>query len=221
MSVNEYPYESNMLGEINMEGSLVKKPLHKWGNRSYKVTTAPAIEPVTAADVKLFGRIDGSTEDTLIESFITSIRHAVEDLLGRAFIEQTITMLMDWWPGTRVELPRPPLISVTSVATLDEDDAATAYAASNYYVITNKEPGVIVIRNGSTPPVNTDRYHGGYRVIYKAGYGDEAADVPSLIKDAIKAWVTSFYETRTFDPRNPPPEVKGMLMGSDYEIPKI
>ena len=221
MSVNEYPYETNVLTGINTTGRLIQRPLHKWGGRSWKVTTGPLVEPVTVDDVKLFGHIDGTTEHVLLEAYITSVRDTIEGLLGKALIEQTITLLMDWWPGTKVELPRPPLIAVTSIHTLDEDDTATLYSSDNYYYVTNKEPGIIVIKNGASPPSNTDRYHGGYRVIFTAGYSTDPADVPSAIKNMIIAWVASIYESRIFDPKNPPPVVKAMLSGSNYEIPKI
>lgn len=208
-------------------------PLSAKGNRQWKVTTAPASEPVTVEELKTFARIDTSTEDSLLSGLITSVRQASELYCGRAFIEQTITLYFDFWPGAMAvpnsmylawgtslmtELPLPPLISVTSISTLDEAGVATVYSSDNYFVRTDAEPGQVVIKNGATPPINTNRYFGGYKIIYKAGYGSAASDVPESIKLGIKLWATMIYENRL--PINDPPwEVKTML--DPYRIMKL
>lgn len=198
---------------------IIEKPLPKDGDRVWKVSTAPTVEPVTATELKTFARIDTTSEDTLIEGFIKTARQAAEEWMGRALLEQTITMKMDFWPDTDyIELPRPPLLSVTGVYTLDEDDAATTYSSANYFLITEAEPGRLVLKNNVTPPSNTSRYYGGYQVIYKAGYGTAATDVPQLIKDGIKIWATYMYEKRLISDE-PPEDVKKLL--NYYKIPNI
>ena len=98
-----------------------KPPLSKKADRIWAVSSDPSIEPVTVTELKTFARIDGDDEDTLLETFISDARKHVEDHLNRSLITQTITLLMDYWPGETIELPRPPLIAITSVNTLDED----------------------------------------------------------------------------------------------------
>ena len=182
------------------------------GNPQWAVTTDPTEEPITASEVKTYARIDGSDEDTLIESYIVAVRQAAEQYLGRALITQTITMLLDSWPGDVVKLPRPPLISITGVYTTDESDSDTVYASSNYFVQTIPEPGELVIKFGYTFPTNTERYKGGFKIIYVAGYGD-ADSVPNNIKEALKMWVTYIYENRV--PINEPPDIAKTLL--DFE----
>ena len=189
---------------------ILEKSLPKDGNRVWKVTTEPAIEPITVDELKLFARIDGSDEDTLLESFITSARLHIENYLNRSLIEQTITMKMDYWSGETIEIPRPPLISITAVETLDESDTATVYSSSNYFLNTQSEPGLLILKNGVTPPQNTTRFYGGYQIRYKAGYGATAASVPKSSRDALKQWATSMYENRAVG-SEPPDEVKPLL----------
>jgi len=189
------------------------------GNRRWSVTTAPTVEPITLEELELFAKIDGSTEDDLLESLIIGVRGAMERYLGRALLEQTITLTMDFWPGWVIELPMPPLISVTSITTLDEDDTETTYSSDYYYIDVDKDPGRIILKQSVTPPNNTSRYYGGYKIIYKAGYGDDADDVPSTIRNALKIWCSIVYETRIFT-EEPPSEVIGMLEDS-YRIPNI
>lgn len=198
---------------------IIGKSLDKYGNRHWAVSTGPSVEPVSVDELKTFARIDGTSEDYLLNRFIEATRGAMEFYLGRSLIEQTITLKMDWWPGEVIKLPRPPLISITQVVTLDEDDAETSYASSNYYAITEAEPGLLCLKQGVTWPENTDRDHGGYEIQYKAGYGTGSQDVPELIRQGILMWATQYYENRILTP-DPPPEVK-LLLDNTYKMPRI
>ncbi len=182
---------------------------------NWKVSTDPSIEPITLAELKEFARIDGDDEDTLLESLITSARTLVENYLNRALIEQVITLRLDEWPGEIIELPRPPLLSIVAVETLDEDDVATVYDSDNYYISTVSEPGLLLIKNGVVFPQNTNRYYGGFQIRYKAGYGDETTDVPEVIRNCIKQWATALYENRALG-EEPPTEIKSIL--NNYRI---
>lgn len=190
---------------------LIEKPLPIDGNMSWKVTTAPAIEPVSVDDFKLFARIDGTAEDHMIQDLSVSIRELTELWLGRALIEQSITLVMDWWPETKfLRLPRPPLISITSVVTVDEDDVETTYLNTKYYVDTVSEPGRLIIKQDTTAPENTDRDYAGFKIVYKAGYGTTTSSVPSMIRDGIKLWAAYAYENRII-PDTPPQEAAKLL----------
>lgn len=199
------------MGSLNKDGSILAKPVPKDGNRLWKVKTEPTIEPVSVAEVKEFARIDGTEEDGFIDTLISTVRWNAESYLGRSFIQQTIRMVMDFWPDTVVKLPRPPLISVDKVATINEDDEETEYSSDYYYVITEAVPGKIVIKNGATPPINTNRYHAGYLIEYKAGYGTYAGKIPKPILLGLKLWVAAVYEDRTIDPKEPPPQARKSL----------
>lgn len=202
---------ADLTGYMSKKGSLISKDLPRDGNRVWQVTTAPAIEPVTLQELKDFAGIDGTEIDTMLKGFMQAARQAAEPYLGRALIEQSITMKMDWWPGTVVELPRPPLISITKVATLDEDDTETTYSSSNYYVVTEGIPGKIILKRSVTAPQNTERNYGGYLIEFKAGYGTNASDVPRPIREGIMLWAAAAQATRVLDSKNPPPEAKSKL----------
>jgi len=186
-------------------------------NLTWKVTTAPAIEPVEASDVKLYARIDGSSEDTLIEGFIQAVREATEQYLGRALINQSITVSLDNWPVSPIELPRPPLVSITEVRTIGEDLSETTYDSDNYYAQTKKEPGELVIKYEKTEPQNTDRYFGGYEIEYIAGYGADVINVPYAIRLGIIMWVSDIYENRV--PIAEPPGIVKTIMAPFRIIP--
>ena len=198
-------------GIARKTGRLIPKDLPSHGNRVWRVTTGPAIEPIISDDVKDFSGIDYTDHDTLLDNFIAAVRGAAEEYMGKSFIERTIQMKMDYWPGTIIELPSPPLISVTKIVTLDEDDAETEYDSDNYYIITQGFPGKVVLKKSVTSPQNTTRDYGGFMIEFKAGYGVNATDVPEGIRNGLKIWVASVYATRKLDPKNPPPEARSSL----------
>jgi uncharacterized phiE125 gp8 family phage protein len=192
-------------------GSLIAPVLPKDGNREWIVSVEPETEPVSVDELKEFARIDYDEEDTLLEGFIKAVRQASEEYMGRALIEQTIEMTMDYWPSNQIELPRPPLISIVRVATLDEDDTETAYSSDNYFARTRAAPGQLIIKRSITPPINTDRDYGGFLIVFKAGYGTTAASVPQSIREGIKLWASIVESTRELNSKNPPKQVRAFL----------
>lgn len=180
------------------------------GNRKIIITNEPIEEVVTLTELKEYARIDHDHEDTLLEGLIIVARKCVEYWCKRKLIETSMRVTMDQWNTNVIELPYPPLISVTGVYYVYEDDTTEEFDSDDYYVDTNMEPGRLVIKDGVTLPLNTDRYHGGYRIDFKAGYGDAVEDVPEPIKTAVKIWATELYEGRT-DIKTPPKQA-GMLL---------
>jgi uncharacterized phiE125 gp8 family phage protein len=189
---------------------LVSNVLDPKGNRSWKITTPPGVEPITCTEVKDYGRIDGSEEDSLITGFITAVREATELYLGRALIEQSIRLSMDFWPSKTVELPCPPLISITQIGLLDESSVTTVYSSSSYFTVSDAIPGQVVIKTGNVFPTNTSRSTAGIFVDYMAGYGSTATYVPRAIKEAMKLWAVAMYEDRAISPE-PPPDARKLL----------
>jgi uncharacterized phiE125 gp8 family phage protein len=172
---------------------LTEKAVDKKGNRFWKIITEPTSYPVTITEIKEFARIDGNEEDSILEVFLSGVVNNVEAYLGRALITRTYKMVMDEWNDREIELPMPPLISVSSIKTIDEDNVETTYDSSNYFVITESIPGRVVIKKDSIMPTNTDRDKAGYSITWNAGY----TDIPKQIKIAIMQWVTMIYENRS------------------------
>ena len=185
-----------------------------------QIATAPVVTPISVSEFKLFARIDHDDEDAALSLMIEAVTDAAEQYLGRALIEQSITYTLDEWPGREVELPYPPLISVTGIFLRGSDGTfpVTPYAASNYFVVTEGIPGSIVLRTGATAPTNADVEAAGYQIRYKAGYGDEATDVPAAIRQALLVWTNNAYENRVVTVE-PPVEVRSAL--SLYRVERL
>lgn len=157
------------------------------------LVTAPQFEPVTVAEAKLHARID--EDETAIASLIATAREMAETYTRRAFVTQTWKMFLDQFPACSViEMPRAPLQSVTHIKTYDDADAATTFAASNYYVDAATRPGRIVLRDASSWP-DADRVANAVEIQFVAGYGGVSL-VPAQIKQAVLLTVAHLYEHR-------------------------
>lgn len=137
-----------------------------------------------------------SDDDTEIENIITASRQLCEDWQGRSYIERTYEHTLDDWPKDYIELPMPPLISVSSIAYTDTAGTTSTWSATEYQVDATGFVGRIMPAYGYTWPSVTLRNMAGIKVTYKAGYGDEAADVPLKIRQAILCVIGELYENR-------------------------
>lgn len=72
---------------------------------AFKITTAPTVEPLLASDavVKQALRIIDSAEDDYVNMLLAKAREWAEQLTWRALITQTITLVMDRFPGPSLE----------------------------------------------------------------------------------------------------------------------
>lgn len=160
-----------------------------------KMITGPATEPVTVSELKTHLRIDSTTEDTYLSTLIQTAREDCEQFQNRAYITQTWERVLDTWPRFPFRLPMPPLVSVTRIDYHDTLDVEITWAASNYYVDTDSEPGRVGLGYNIVLPTTTLRALNAIKIQYVAGYG-AAADVPQRIKHAILMLCGHYYENR-------------------------
>jgi hypothetical protein len=183
-----------------------------------KVTVQPLIEPVTLAEVKASLRITNTAEDTLLTQFITDARVFVERITGRKLINQEITTYYNgfdprpetddtWRPGYRMApitntygdlsltLEFAPVGSITSIAAVDIDGTETAYDPTKYY-LDNFDNDLRASMKSPNNLVRGTRQSNNIKAVYVAGYGENAADVPSALRRAIIAMVGALYSNR-------------------------
>ncbi len=162
-----------------------------------QLITAPAAEPLSLTQAKLHLRVDFTDDDNFITPAIQAARQLAEELTKRAFIDQTWNLYADSFPGGRfIELPYPPLSSVTGVFYTPEGQSEMAYNAANYLVDTAAEPGRIVLKESAEWPSDTLESVNGVRVEYVAGYGAAATDLPPLAIALCQLILGHLYENR-------------------------
>jgi len=180
-------------------------------------TTPPAIEPLTLDETKTFLRVDQNNDDALISALITAARMFCESYTGRSLITRSYSLFLDRWPGacfvphfrperrrlhftaSTVELPYPPLLSVTQVNIYAADNSTTVFDAANYYVDTAGAPGRVVLTQGAVPPL-PGRVANGIEIQYTAGYGATEDDVPALLRQGMLQLIAHLYEHRGDSP---------------------
>lgn len=165
---------------------------------SYRQTVAPADSMVTLAEAKVQLRVDGTDEDSLIQSLCKAADQIAENKTGRAFMQSTYEYIADTWDEEIIIYPAP-LVSVESVKYYDSDNVEQTLAADQYVVSVKPIPGVIKFL--SMPSLYDRR--DAVTITYKVGYGAAAADVAaqrSAIPEDVKSWVkinlTTLYENR-------------------------
>lgn len=176
-----------------------------------KVITPPAVEPVTLADIKPQLRIDEDDTDfdLLISPWIPAARQWCEEYQNRAYITQTLELALDDWPcRDHIELPRPPLQSVTSLIYTDTDGTDTTWGNDNYIVDDYAFVARLVRKRYACWPSVCLADVNGVKVQYIAGYGGTGEDVPEKIRQAIILLAVHWYENGMCDP---PPAVYALL----------
>jgi uncharacterized phiE125 gp8 family phage protein len=158
-----------------------------------RVTTAPTTEPITLDEAKAWLKIDGTDEDTLLTSLITSARIACENYSGLSFITQSRTVKLDRLYGD-VILPYGPVTAITSVVYKDpDDDTDVTFTPANYYV--DYQSGLAKIRVNDDGWPDTNRTLNNVVITYVAGYANAAA-VPEIAKTAIKKRMAKDHSNR-------------------------
>jgi len=160
------------------------------------VSTAPSVEPITAADMKTFLRVDHTDEDALITGLIKAARQEAEVYMGRTLITTTWKLYLDEFPAWEIYMPRPPLQSVTSpIVYLDANGASQNLTDAHYRVDAFQEPGRLTPLYGEDWPSTRDVTN-AVTITYKGGYGDAAANVPQEIILGIEHLVAHWYVHR-------------------------
>jgi uncharacterized phiE125 gp8 family phage protein len=154
-------------------------------NRALTRVSAPANEPLTLAEAKLYLRVDGSSEDALLTDYIVSARMIAEHWLKRSLISQVWKLSVDEYIEGETALPMGPVNIINSVTIVNRDGSSQAVSSSVYYL------------NATKNMLLFDSALIGFRIeiTYSTGYGD-ATSVPRPIKHGMLSHMASMYEHR-------------------------
>lgn len=165
-------------------------------NRSHWVSVAPSVEPVSVSEAKRNCDVDYADRDADFERWIKEARAQVELDSRRALINQTHVLTLDAFPSCDgIELPFPPLSSVSSLKYYDTTGTQQTWDSGNYTVDTARTPGVVFVdeHDSISWPSIQDRRN-AVEVTYIAGYGSAASDIPESAKNAILLLVKHRFE---------------------------
>lgn len=172
------------------------------------------------ADVQEHLKLDGSADQTLVQTIITAATRRLEAYTGRKFMRQHWSIYYDnfpqlykdsaWWDGSKdgavselydasenpIELPFGPCMSVTFVRAYDRTDGSVVMDSSTYQLDSVGPVGRIALRSGSTWPTTTLRALNGVHIRGIFGMGTAASVISDEIKHAAKITVAAMYENR-------------------------
>lgn len=166
------------------------------------VVTPPAAEPLSLAEFKLAARVTNAVEDTLITDIvIPGARRKYELDTRRQIVTTTYDYILQDFPTSRagefsrIEIPRPPLFSVTSVKYIDVDGVEQTLEASKYKVTAGKVPGQVYPAPSEQWPV-TQTTLVDERVTIRFIAGVAVASVDPTDKQAISLLALHWFENR-------------------------
>lgn len=185
------------------------------------VSTAPSIEPLTRAEMKNYLKIPAAvtSDDNLIDSFIKEARMFVERHTSRALITQTVTEYFDSFPTIANVLtpfearilklhiaPVQSIAEATGIAYIPQEGTPASYtnwvntSNSKYFLDTisgsNSIGAARICKVKSVDWPTIEEYTNAVRVIYVAGYGAAATDIPAQILTAMRRLVGAWYYGR-------------------------
>lgn len=150
-------------------------------HRSDAVLTAAPTDPGLFALLKQQHlRVDVADEDDWIDQALSAGLRQIAADSNRSVVRATLQMTFDAFPCERsLPLPQPPLVSVQSVVSIDDDGVETTFSSSSYWVDTTSTPGRIVLKSSASWPTDCER---GGRVRWTAGPATMAdRDVQALL----------------------------------------
>lgn len=164
-----------------------------------KVTTEPAVEPISLTQAKAHLHVDHTDEDDMISFIIQSARENIEQMTNRSLINQTKTLKLHYFPVSiynkwgEILLPCGPVSSVTSVYYYNESEANTLLSSSDYWVDTTSNIPKIIIKDSW--PATFDMPN-AVTITYVAGYGATGSTVPKALMSAMYLMIGHLYENR-------------------------
>ncbi len=162
-----------------------------------EVSLLDTAEPLTLAQAKAHLQVDTvlTDDDTWITDAIVAVRQQVERDLNMTLRRANLLMTFDQFPvEPSIPLPRPPLISVTTLSSFDDDGTETTFSSTTGYDYDKYSmPGRIILRPNQTWPSDVRTRQGG-KVTWIAGYAEGTIPVRAI--QAMKLLLGHWYRNR-------------------------
>jgi uncharacterized phiE125 gp8 family phage protein len=173
-----------------------------------RVVTAPSTEPLSLVEAKLHCNIesDFTDDDALVSALIRTATEQAENYTRRAFVQRTHELLLPAFPACQViEIPSPPIQSISYVRYLDLDGTPQTVSAADYQLDAYREPALLKPAYLTVWPISTRSDFNAVQIGYVCGYAgigspasdlDYTAAVPESVKQWLRIRVATLYAQR-------------------------
>lgn len=152
--------------------------------------TPAASLAVSVAEAKAWCRIDGAADDALLSLLIETASAQIEEMTGRALVEQAWRLTLDEFSDS-IELPKGPVSAVSSVKYYDAAGALQTLAGSVYSLDLVSDPQWLVLNAGESWPDLLDAVN-VVTIDFTTGY----SEVPPQLRTALLMLVAQWYDNR-------------------------
>ena len=154
----------------------------------------PAAEPVTLLETKAHLRVEIADDDALINGLIKAAKECVESATNRKLITQRWRVFDDKIPSPpEFCLPFAPVQSVDYLRLWDTSNNGFLLSAGTYLTDVLSEPARVFIKD---LPAITLRQYNAVEIAFTCGYGVAPANVPEVLRQAVKLLAAHWYENR-------------------------
>lgn len=143
-------------------------------------------EPISAADVKSWSKIDTADDDSLIGDLITETIDVVENQYNFTIVDKTVTETWESYARS-VSLPFGPVKEITTVKRIDHEGTETTLTENEDYRLIGDDLIFEEVFQYESP-----YYRMKLEVVYTTGW----ATLPTGIKLGLKKAILSHYEDR-------------------------
>lgn len=182
--------------------------------RTTLVTQSTVDEPITIAEVRMHLRNpEITTDDASLLLYIQSAKETVEQKIGRKLMGETWEGYLDSFPVGEIELPFPPLASVTYIKYYDTANVLQTVPTSVYRVDTSGSVGRVTLAFDQHWPGDVAHLENAVIVRFVSGYPSPDA-IPASIKHYMQLHAAEGYEQRRLMSEKPvhlSPWAEGLL----------
>jgi uncharacterized phiE125 gp8 family phage protein len=177
--------------QIPAAGSVSKN--YTGGKRYIKAIATITVNTITFG-VNVQTLAGDPVTDAELSNIITRAREEAEEVTRLALAPQTLEIGRDSFPSKdSINLPRPPLTSVTTFDTYDSSGTKTTLTATTQYLVdADSTPGKLVLPYGATWPSGADYPVNPIRIKYVCGY----TALPQRLKTILLYHVGLLYKFR-------------------------